>query len=372
MEDIETKDSRCRKETENAVRLSSWFAGEEGAPAAAAHSILVQSGGDVRAVLNAGLAASGAHVFSDAPSCAVEGADIQHVTVEGEVELSGDELIVSGNLYVQVFDYGSLPYLSVAGPTVVRMTCPEDYEAFLADADRAVREGDWAEGLAHPSVQLADVRTLAAPDQDTGLGRLYITSDGQVRTGIGGAGLGAVGAGATAVQAALDTYAGDPSLDSVVPRQLLSAGAAERPWLGRYVRALDVRRRLARKHGTDIRVSGFGGRFTPELPSRPVEAADQPLLLEISGDTYAVRAGDCRLFRMGRGSARLLEVFSTLRTAGTTDVTAEAAMDEAAARAGRLLGIPADEALRAYAAVAAHLASTAPIPGLSDATGGRA
>lgn len=354
MGDVEFKEAEELVESENAERLSSWFTGEEGGPHPVAHSVLVQAGADVRALAQSDLLADGAFVFCDAPAALLEGTGLRQVAVEGGAEHAGDELIVSGNLYVQVFDYGSLPYLSVAGPTVVRMTCSEDYEAFLDDADRAVREGVWAEGLSHPSVQLADVATLTSPLRATGLGRLFVTADGQVRTGVGGQDLGPVGAGAEAVRAAVARFAGDPSLGSVVPAPLLRSGAAERPWLPRYAHALEVRRRLAEKFGTDVRISGFGGRFTPELPSPPTESADRPLLVSAGGDTYAVRTADYRLFRLGHSSARLLEVFSALCAEGAEDSRARAA-----AVAGRLLDLPADEALRAYAAVEAQLGDSA-------------
>ncbi len=355
-------------EAEAAEQLSAWFAGEVAGARTAAHSVLVQSGGDVRAVVESGLLAPGAcvfaadaHVVAAGPAELPEGGGPRAVEVEGGVEYSGDELVMSGNLYVQVFDYGSLPYLSVAGPTVVRVTGPEDHEAFLDDADRALRDGVWSEGLAHPSVQLADLTTLVSPTKDTGLGRLYVTADGQVRTGVGGQDLGPVTAGSEALRAALDAGAGDPSLGSVVPDDVLRAGAAERPWLGRYAKALEVRRRLAPKYGTDVRVSGFGGRFTEGLPAHPVESADEVLLVEVLGDFLAVRTHDYRLFRLGKGSARLLEIFSALGATSPLGATSspDAANStdaaHAAATAARLLDMTDDEARDAHAALTARL-----------------
>lgn len=356
MGEIETKESGTHAGAGDADGLSSWFTGEQAGPRHSAHSVLLQSGADIRAVVDSGLLAPGALVFSTAVSDLPADGGLRLVEVEGGVDHSGDELVMSGSLYVQVFDYGSLPYLSVAGPTVIRVTCPEDHEAFLADADRAVQEGVWAEGFIHPSVQLADLTTLASPTKSTGLGRLYVTAEGQVRTGVGGQDLGAVGAGADAVRAALDAYGADPSLGSVVPRDTLHTGAAERPWLARYAHALEVRRRLSPKYGTDLRVSGFGGRFAAGLPALPVESAGQPLLVEARGDVFAVHPDGYRLFRLGRSSACLLEVFAALGAADTPGAAdTRDAVAEAAAVAGRLLDIPADDALDAYTAVKAQL-----------------
>ncbi|WJV47447.1 daptide biosynthesis RiPP recognition protein [Streptomyces flavofungini] len=349
MGDTAVKEYAELTEAGAAEQLSAWFTGEVAGARPAAQSVLVQSGGDVRALVDGGLLAPDAYVFA-APADLPEADGLRTVEVEGGVEYSGDELVMSGNLYVQVFDYGSLPYLSVAGPTVVRVTGPEDHQAFLDDADRAVRDGVWSEGLAHPSVQLADLATLVRPTKDTGLGRLYVTTGGQVRTGVGGQDLGHVTAGAEALRAALDACAGDPSLGSVVPGDVLRSGAAERPWLERYAKALEVRRRLAPKYGTDIRVSGFGGRFTDELPAHPVESAREVLLVEALGDFLAVRTDDYRLFRLGKGSARLLEVFCALGAASSPD-----AASRAAATAGRLLGMTDDQARDAHAAITARL-----------------
>ncbi|QIB45418.1 daptide biosynthesis RiPP recognition protein [Streptomyces aureoverticillatus] len=351
----ESKESAELTEAGAADQLSAWFAGEHAGPRPAASSVLVQAGGDVRAVVDAGVLDPGACVFASASADLPEGGDLRAVEVEGGVEHSGDELVMTGSLYVQVFDYGSLPYLSVAGPTVVRVTGPEDYAAFLDDADRAVNDGVWPEGLTHPSVQLADLATLASPTKATGLGRLYITAQGQVRTGVGGQDLGHVTAGAEALRAALDAFAGDPSLGSVVPQDVLRAGAAERPWLGRYAKALEVRRRLAPKYGTDMRVSGFGCRFTDGLPALPGESTGQVLLVEALGDILAVRTDDYRLFKLGKGSACLLEVFCALGATSAPD-----AASDAATAAGSLLGMTADQALDAYATVTARLGLAGP------------
>ncbi|MFE9631879.1 daptide biosynthesis RiPP recognition protein [Streptomyces sp. NPDC006463] len=338
---------------EDAERLSSWFVGEGAELQPLAHAVLVQPGGDVAALVQSDLLAPGATVFADASPSLAEETGVRFVAVEGGAEHAGDELIISGSLYVQVFDYGSLAYLSVAGPTVVRMTCTEDYEAFLEDADRAVQEGVWAEALGHPSVQLADLDALASPLRAVGLGRLYLTAEGRLRTSVGGQDLGHVSAGAETVRAAAQAFGGDPSLGAVVPAPLLRSGAAERPWLRRYLHALEVKRRLVEKFGPDMRISGFGGRFTSGLVALPVEAADRPLLVEAQGEIFAVRTDDFRLFRLGRGSACLFEVFSALCTEDTAE-----SRGRAAAVAGPLLGITAEEALRAYADVEAKMCLT--------------
>ncbi|MEV0449773.1 daptide biosynthesis RiPP recognition protein [Streptomyces sp. NPDC050600] len=330
-----------------ADRLSAWFSGDDTA-GARAEAVLVQSGGDLRTLAASGLCAPGAQVFSDGPAEDLDGTGLRHVPVEGGVEHAGDELILSGGLYVQVFDYGSLPFLSVAGPTVVRVMSPEDHDAFLDDADRAVQEGAWPEGLAHASVQLADVGTLVAPARRAALGRLFVTAGGQVRTGVGGADLGAVEQGPDALLSVLADHGGDPSLDAVVPRERTVAAATARPWLERYARALDIRRRLTPKWGPDIRISGFGGRFTPGPAALPVEDATHPLLVRTADAAYAVPSAGNRMFRLGTGAALLLEVFAT-----ASDGTGTA---EAAERAGQLLDIAPTEALEAYHGVVAGLA----------------
>ncbi|MEV7024528.1 daptide biosynthesis RiPP recognition protein [Kitasatospora sp. NPDC093558] len=303
--------------SEEAARLCAWFAGGGAVGGPSSQDVLVEPGGDPSAVVSAGLLAPGAWLFAaDAPGSHPE---VFQVAIDGGLEHPGDELVVADELCVQILCYCSLPRLSIAGPTVVRIACAEDHAAFLADADRAAYDGVWAAALAHIAVQLADVGTLAAPDRSPDAGRLYVTADGMVRTGVGGSDLARVEDGADAVAAALAAQGGDPALDAAVERSALLTGAALRPWLGRYLQAVEVRRRL----GGDTAVSGFGMRFTPGLPTAPVDDPTAPILIEHAGTAYAVGLDGSRLFRLERDAARLLEVYAVL--SGDGHATAEAA-----------------------------------------------
>jgi hypothetical protein len=321
---------------EEAARLCAWFAGGSAVAGGSSGDVLVEPGGDPDAVLAAGLLPSGGRLF--AASAPTRPSPVVRIAVEGGLEHPGDELVLAGELYVQTFDYGSLPYLSIAGPTVVRITCAEDHAAFLADADLAAERGVWVEALSHAAVQLADAATLAAPDRWPGTGRLYVTAAGAVRTGVGGSDLARVEDGAAALAGALAAHGGDPTLDAVVERSVLLAGAAARPWLGRYLRAVEVRRCLSGRFGGPTAVSGFGMRLTAGLPTVPVEAPDAPLIVENGGTAYAVMNGGTRLFRLGRDAARLLEVFAALGPEGRDGAAAEAArlFDISPARAREL------------------------------------
>ncbi|MFB1048016.1 daptide biosynthesis RiPP recognition protein [Streptomyces chrestomyceticus] len=299
--------------TDAAVRLGGWFSGSDMSSCLphGARIVVIQPGGDTATATAAGLVDSDTWLFSEhEPPLSCGGA--VHVPIAGGLELPGDELIVADDIYIQILDYSSLAYLSVAGPTAVRITCLEDLQAFLADADRAMCSGDWSEQLAHPSVQLADQAALADPGGRPSPQRVYVTAEGQVRTGIGGTDLAHIDAGAEAVAAALDSQETDSSLDAMIPHERLAQAAADRPWLARYLQALETRRRLTRRYGCGIAVSGFGTRFQPGLPKQPAEGAEAPLLLQLARDTYAVRTQDDRLFRLGRDAARLLEVFAVL------------------------------------------------------------
>ncbi|MFF3110445.1 daptide biosynthesis RiPP recognition protein [Kitasatospora sp. NPDC057904] len=327
---------------EGVDRLCEWFAGDTAPDRRNPGGVLVEPGGDVDPVLAAGLVAPGAWLFAEDADGG--GTGVPGISVGGGLAHPGDELSVADEVYVQTFDYCSLPYLSIAGPTVVRITGEADHAAFLADADRAAHGGVWAAALGHSSVHPADIGALAAPARRPGTGRLYVTTDGTVRTGIGGSDLARVEDGAEAVAMALAAHGGDPTLDGVLERSVLLAGAASRPWLGRYLRALDVRRRLAGRFGGEPTVSGFGVRLTPGLPTAPVEAVDAPLITEHDGTCYAGPADGSRLFRLGRDSARLLEVFAVLDEA-----------EQAAAEAARLFQVTPSRAAELHADLTARL-----------------
>ena len=151
--------------------------------------------------------------------------------VAGAFDEPGDELEVTPELWVQTIDYQSLPYLGVAGPTVVRLLSGEDAHAFLRDVE-LLAGGGVPEALLHPMVELGDRCALRGePCTSTGVGRLHVDAEGQVRTAPRGQVLGAVGDPVAGLPAA--PVLRDPCLPADVTEVLAGADAvAVRRFLG--------------------------------------------------------------------------------------------------------------------------------------------
>ncbi|CAL9479323.1 hypothetical protein SUDANB132_02997 [Streptomyces sp. enrichment culture] len=222
------------------------------------------------------------------------------LTYEGDLTGAGTgEAGLHPDFYLHTLRYERPGLHPPLAPTLLRADGDAGLDAYLTDADRARTEGDFAPLPTHPAVRLADHRALgAAPDGDGPLLRLHVTPDGTVSTTPGGTPLGDLGS---------------------TPGELVRAWRAapgphpevvRRPWLGRYLAAVDAVR-AARTRGLDrIRVSGFGPR--PGLAPDPDTAADAtdpalPLLLR-DGDRALVhdpRSG--RTVSLSAGAAHAAE-----------------------------------------------------------------
>ncbi|MEU1086746.1 daptide biosynthesis RiPP recognition protein [Streptomyces sp. NPDC005576] len=260
------------------------------------------------------------------------------VGFEGSLSEPGGDASIGGALFLQVQDYGTSPYMSLLGTTLVRVAGETDYEAFLADADRARLEGEFAAFVVSPAVQLADLPALGSGETGDGPGtRLWVAADGTVSVSPQGAPLGAVGDPVAALEerwAALtaeDTTGAAVSLAAAVPEAVRTRAAATRPWLARYVAALDVLRDLQVHGVTDVRVSGFGGRLVPSLESveTPHDAEDPraPFLAWTPEAAYVRVPGHDRTFRLGRPAAAVAERLLVHGSSG-------AALEHARAEAG--------------------------------------
>ncbi|MCX5398990.1 daptide biosynthesis RiPP recognition protein [Streptomyces sp. NBC_00102] len=280
------------------------------------------------------------------------------VGFEGSLSEPGGDASIGGVLFLQVQDYGTSPYMSLLGTTLVRVAGETDFEAFLADADRARLEGEFAAFAVSPAVQLADLPALGSGETGDGPGtRLWVAADGSVSVSPQGAPLGVVGDAAAELDArwaalATGDATGAPlSLTSAVPEDQRAARTAERPWLARYMAALDVLRDLHVHGVTDVRVSGFGGRLVPSLDTvdGPHDADDPraPFLAWTPEAAYVRVPGHDRTFRLGRPAAGIAERLLVHGSPG-------AALEHARAEAGEDTPAPLTEA--AVAAVLAFFA----------------
>lgn len=229
---------------------------------------------------------------------------------EGGISEPGDELFVGDGLFVYTQDYLSTPFLAVAGTTIVRMTGPEDYRAFLEDADIARAKGSFVEQLLNPSVFLADQCALGTTHLCGALAllRLHISAVGEVRTSPGGSVLGTVESTVDELEKAAVEPFGDVCLNGVVDPSEVDEARRERPWLSRYLRTLDVLRGLRAEGRAGYRVSGFGGRLVDTLPATLTEPVDAPLLLWNDEEHLLCDTTTGRLFRLGADAAKLTEL----------------------------------------------------------------
>ncbi|MGW6545005.1 daptide biosynthesis RiPP recognition protein [Streptomyces massasporeus] len=246
---------------------------------------------------------------------------------EGSLSEPGGDMSVDDDFFLQSQDYATSAYMSVIGATLIRVMEEADFDAFLADADRARAEGEFAAFVTDPAVQLADVSALGAgPAGDGPRTRLYVGPEGELSTSPCGTRLGSLGDGFASVVAEWDRVnAGSAhpcavALGATVPEDTRERALAERPWLGRYLAALVAVRELRARGLAGIRVSGFGGRLVAAAADR-ADAADacaseRPLLLWTDEAAYVHSPAAGRTFQVSRAAGELVE---TLLVSGSLD-----------------------------------------------------
>ncbi|MGH3765860.1 MAG: daptide biosynthesis RiPP recognition protein [Pseudonocardiaceae bacterium] len=264
-------------------------------------------------------------VFSPEPFSPEPGdATAAVLTYEGGIKEPGDELLVADELFVYTQDYLATPFLAVAGPTIVRISSVADYEAFLEDADLARTKGVFVEQLLNPAVFLADQCALGTthPCGYPSLRHLYVSASGEVRTAPGGEVLGTIASGVDDLIAAAQRLsgAGDVCLNVMVPAQALDDARRQRPWLSRYLRAIEVLRGLRSDGRSGYQVSGFGRRLTEGLPGERVEPEEAALLLWNNDEHLICDTRTRRVFRLGVDAARIVEL---LLVTGSVERTCE-------------------------------------------------
>lgn len=290
-------------------------------------AVVLENGEHLAAVLATDLAGPGTTLFVPGEDAVPAGGPVV-VGYGGSLGEPGAELSLNDEFYLQTQAYGVSEYISVLGPTVVRIAEFGDFPAYLADADRARAEGVFADFLTYPVIQLADLSALGAgPLQDGPRTRLYVAADGGVSTAPGGRRIGEPGDGLDRLEAAwaaINAESDQPCavcLGAVVDEAERSCALASRPWLGRYLAAVAGIRDLRARGCFDVRVSGFGDRLLPALAEvlSPADAtsAALPLLLWTRDAAYVT--GE-RTFKLDLDAGKLAEA---LLVTGSVDAAAE-------------------------------------------------
>jgi len=241
------------------------------------------------------------------------------VRYEGSLSDAGGEFSVGSGFFLQSQTYGVSPYMSVVGPTLVRIADETDFQFYLDDADQARVSGTWSDFLTHPVIQLADVCALGSgPSADGPRWRLHVAASGAVSTSPHGRPLGALGDSPeqlartwTHLRAGSEEHGCPVCLGSVLDQRARAEALAARPWLGRYLAALDSIRDLRARGLSEPMVSGFGVRLLPELAGLDL-AADTgsvaaPLLLWTDQAAFVHTVDRSRTFQLDLALAPAVE-----------------------------------------------------------------
>ncbi|MGH3690882.1 MAG: daptide biosynthesis RiPP recognition protein, partial [Microbacterium sp.] len=239
--------------------------------------------------------------------------ELNVIGYDGVFRDPGDEMVLDGRHAFELQDYLAAPFISIVGLAVVRQGSAEGVAAFLSDADTARESGVFVDQLLSSAV-LLDSRSsfVRADPAGHALVRAHVSADGEYRDGPDGLLLGNVGDQRAEIEAIAAEGAGrGRAFARIVDRGVLQADLDDRPWLERYVAALDL---LRQWDATPARpaVSGFGGHLVTALDEGAafptVVSAEAPFLVTGDGEEYVlVDPTSRRRFRLGVDAARAAE-----------------------------------------------------------------
>ena len=338
----------------------SWGTGKAGllpAPPAdgAAATVVLERADQLAAAVASGLAGPQSVVFAPAATDDADPADAAGgptvVRYEGSLSDSGGEFSVGSSFFLQSQTYGVSPYMSVVGPTLVRIADETDFQFYLDDADRARQAGAWSDFLTHPVIQLTDVCALGGgPAADGPRWRLHVAASGAVSTSPHGSPLGTLGDSPEQLERAWTGFGaatggqGCPvCLGGVLDQRVRAQALAARPWLGRYLAALDAIRDLRARGLSEPRVSGFGGRLLPELagpgPAADAGSAAAPLLLWTDQAAFVHTVDPSRTFRLDPALAPAVEALLCCGSAEDPERFADRGLLDRARASLRAVGV---------------------------------
>ena len=263
--------------------------------------------------LGATLAQSGPGDVVFAPAGSATPGDPRVIGYEGAFREADDEMTLDGRLTFELQDYVAAPFVSIVGLTVIRQRSAEGVAAFLSDADMARESGVFVDQLLTTAVLLDSWASFLGTDPaGDSLARAHVTRSGEYRDGPDGLLLGVVGDARADLEArAIEGAGRGRAFARIVDRGMLEADLDDRPWLARYVAAVDL---LRHWDGVPARpaISGFGGhlvRVLEELPALSgVISAEAPYLLTGDGEEYVlIDPSSRRRVRLDADDARAAE-----------------------------------------------------------------
>lgn len=282
--------------------LVSWLTGARRAPGGRRVAVIEEPGSLMR-LCGSGWVDADTRVFLRARDGNLAPAALRRVPLlcgyRGSFARPGSRIEFDDGYVLERTSYGDAEFRAIELPTEVRVWCPEDFSAFLRDADLAMATGDFPAYLTNPLTILADQPALAGSAQDAGTvaDRLFVAAGGQVSASPSGPPVGRVEqepadwiATAARLEAA-SPVPGTTALGGLIDDADRRDALAERPALARYLRAIRVQR-AARARGRLIsRISGFGGRFSPGLPrdtGADGEPTDHPMVVRAGSQLWII------------------------------------------------------------------------------------
>ena len=247
-----------------------------------------------------------------APDAGLDHEDRNLVGYSGVFLEPGDEMTLNGRHTFELQEYLAAPFISIVGLTLVRLGSAAGLSAFLEDAETARRDGAFVDQLLSGAVALDSREAFVSGALDERLVRVHVSRDGEYRDGPDGCTLGRVGDDRNELERGASAWEGSGrAFARIVASDAFEREVLARPWLGRYVRALDLLRQSKPSLG-ELTVSGFGGHLLSALDDASsgfsVVDAHAPFLLREAGNgCVLVDWSSRRRFRLGIDAAKIAE-----------------------------------------------------------------
>lgn len=265
--------------------------------------------------------------------------DERLVPVSGTFDVSGEELLVDGALSLEIQDYVAIPFVNLVGVTLVRITSDDDWLAFFDDADEARRSGHFIRQLIEVNAVLAE-RGLLAGKSCQDLARLHIAADGTVLSGPYGTKIGRIGDPFPGLQRRSLALQPESAIASIRDPRSVRDSLATRPWIPRYLAALDAWKFIPREDRASTQLVGFGLSLYGASADGELPSPGAPFIIRHGGEHSLLDTTSGRIFRIGIDAATIIEAVSNFQ-----DVSAAAAV------IGPALNVSESVAVGAIAAV---------------------
>ncbi|MDO6144884.1 daptide biosynthesis RiPP recognition protein [Paenarthrobacter aurescens] len=241
-------------------------------------------------------------------------ADDGIVAVSGSFDIAGEELLVDGSLSLEIQDYVAIPFVNLVGVTVVRVTTEEDWQAFFDDAEEAMLSGHFVQQLTEVNAVLAERALLSGVARDNLLlTRLHITQDGAVRTGPYGTTIGTVSDSLADLRVRAASLRPESAVAAVHYPWDTQDSLAAKPWIPRYLAALDAWKFIPREDRANTSLVGFGISLYGANPSDGLAPANAPFILKTAAEHNLLDTRTGRLFKIGADAAAIIEAVSNMR-----------------------------------------------------------